>query len=86
MSLHQVIDLDRDLPEFSTKQVNFHPPTGISCLVVGAGVGGLMTALECRRKGHSVQVVERSPAPSTAGNSIALRASGSSQDLTTRCF
>lgn len=67
MSLHQAIDLDRDLPDFSTKNVNFHPPTGISCLIVGAGVGGLTTALECRRKGHDVRVVERSPSPSTAG-------------------
>lgn len=70
MSLHQAVDLDRDLSECSLKGVNFHPPTGISCLIVGAGVGGLMTALECVRKGHSVRVVERSPAPSTAGNSI----------------
>jgi heterodisulfide reductase subunit A-like polyferredoxin len=70
MSLHQTIDLDRDLPDFPTKRVDLHPPTDISCLIVGAGVGGLTTALECRRKGHSVRVVERSPAPSTAGNSI----------------
>ena len=71
MALHQTIDLDRDLPDLSTERVNFHPPTGISCVVVGAGVGGLMTALECRRKGHDVRVVEKSSAPSTAGNSIA---------------
>jgi NADPH-dependent 2,4-dienoyl-CoA reductase/sulfur reductase-like enzyme len=67
MSLHHAIDLDRDLPEIPIKNVNFHPPTGISCLIVGAGVGGLTTALECRRKGHDVRVVERSPTPSTAG-------------------
>ncbi|OKL60217.1 hypothetical protein UA08_04833 [Talaromyces atroroseus] len=72
MSLHQAIDLNRDLPGVSATQVNFHPPTGISCLVVGAGVGGLMTALECRRKGHSVRVVERSPAPSTAGDFFSI--------------
>jgi NADPH-dependent 2,4-dienoyl-CoA reductase/sulfur reductase-like enzyme len=70
MSLHQTIDLDRDLPNILTRNFNFHPSTGISCLIVGAGVGGLTTALECRRKGHSVRVVERSPTPSTAGNSI----------------
>ena len=34
--------------------------TGISVLVVGAGVGGLVTALECWRKGHEVRIVERS--------------------------
>lgn len=67
MSLHQAIDLDRDLPSIPNDDVKFHPPTGISCLIVGAGVGGLTTALECRRKGHSVRVVERSSSPSTAG-------------------
>lgn len=67
MGLHQAIDLDRDLPTIPTEKVKFHPPTGISCLIVGAGVGGLTAALECRRKGHSVRVVERSPIPSTAG-------------------
>lgn len=67
MSLHKTIDQSRDLPALSHKGVRFHSPTGISCLVVGAGVGGLMTALECRRKGHDVQVIERSLRPSTAG-------------------
>jgi NADPH-dependent 2,4-dienoyl-CoA reductase/sulfur reductase-like enzyme len=51
----------------SAEKVKFHPPTGISVLVVGAGVGGLMSALECRRKGHDVRVIERTPEPSTAG-------------------
>lgn len=72
MSLHQAINISKDLPECPTKEVNLQPPTGISCLIVGGGVGGLMTALECRRKGHSVRVVEKSPTPSTAGNYMAL--------------
>ncbi|EEA19171.1 hypothetical protein EYB25_009245 [Talaromyces marneffei] len=72
MSLHQTIDLDRDLPRIPTKNINFHPTTGISCLIVGAGVGGLTTALECRRKGHSVRVVERSPTPNSAGDFFSI--------------
>ena len=67
MSFHKQIDLSDRLQRLSTDKVNFHPPTGISVLIVGAGVGGLMAALECRRKGHNVRVVERSPTPSTQG-------------------
>ena len=33
--------------------------SGISVLVVGAGVGGEMAALECWRQGHDVRVIER---------------------------
>ncbi|KAI0381983.1 FAD/NAD(P)-binding domain-containing protein [Hypomontagnella monticulosa] len=36
-----------------------YPSTGIKALVVGAGVAGLMTALECWRKGIDVEVVEK---------------------------
>ncbi|KAI1143364.1 FAD/NAD(P)-binding domain-containing protein [Hypoxylon sp. FL0543] len=35
------------------------PPTGSKALVVGAGIGGLMVALECWRKGIEVEVVEK---------------------------
>ena len=44
-----------------------YPETGISVLVVGSGIGGLMTALECWRKGHSVQILERSAGPVYTG-------------------
>lgn len=37
-----------------------YPDTGISVLIVGGGIGGLMCALECWRKGHQVRVLERS--------------------------
>jgi len=57
---------------FSADKINFHPRTGISVLVVGAGVGGLMSALECRRKGHDVRIIERAPALSTAGRACRL--------------
>lgn len=35
------------------------PRTGISILVVGAGVGGLFMALEGWRQGHDVRVLEK---------------------------
>jgi len=36
-------------------------PTGINVIVVGAGLGGLACAIECRRKGHNVLVFENAP-------------------------
>jgi len=47
--------------------VYIYPATGISILIVGAGVGGLVTALECHRKGHNVRILERSAAASAGG-------------------
>jgi heterodisulfide reductase subunit A-like polyferredoxin len=42
-------------------------PNGISVLISGAGVGGLMTALECWRKGCDVRIFERTKSNITAG-------------------
>lgn len=67
MSFQHQISINDKLQALSVDNVKFEPPTGISVLVVGAGVGGLMAALECRRKGHDVRIVERSPVPSTQG-------------------
>ncbi len=44
-----------------------YPPSGIDVIVVGAGIGGLLTALECWRKGHNVSVLEKSPTLSHLG-------------------
>jgi hypothetical protein len=45
-----------------------HPETGIDVLVVGAGMGGLMTTLECWRKGHNViGILERNNGPVYSG-------------------
>lgn len=33
-------------------------PTGIKVIVVGAGFGGLTTAIECHRHGHDVEIYE----------------------------
>ena len=43
------------------------PDTGISVLVVGAGIAGLAFAIEAYRKGHDVRVIERRPRGETEG-------------------
>lgn len=46
-----------------------HPETGIHVLVIGAGMGGLMTTLESWRKGHNVVgVLERNEGPVYSGS------------------
>ena len=46
-----------------------HPETGINVLIVGAGMGGLMTLLECWRKGHNISgVLERNQGPVYTGS------------------
>ena len=39
--------------------VKRYPTSSISIIVVGAGIGGLLAALECWRKGHDVRVLEK---------------------------
>lgn len=41
--------------------------SGMSVLIAGAGVGGLMTALECWRRGFQVRIVERCKSEVIAG-------------------
>ena len=36
-----------------------YPPSGLRVLIVGAGPGGLLAALECWRKGHDVEIIEK---------------------------
>ncbi|KAL4987679.1 hypothetical protein BDW68DRAFT_197223 [Aspergillus falconensis] len=51
-----------------------HPSTGITVLVAGAGMGGLMTALECWRKGHNVVgIIERNEGPVYSGDIIVMQ-------------
>ena len=57
-----------------------YPETGISVLVVGSGIGGLISALECWRKGHSVQIWERSAGPVYTGE-LCKKTTDSSQEL-----
>lgn len=44
-----------------------YPPTGIDVLIVGTGLAGLTAAIECIRKGHNVQILERNATTNTAG-------------------
>lgn len=37
-----------------------YPLSGVSVLIVGGGVAGLMAGLECWRKGHNVRIIEKS--------------------------
>ncbi|KAI0842238.1 FAD/NAD(P)-binding domain-containing protein [Hypoxylon sp. FL0890] len=48
------------------------PPTGSRALVVGAGIGGLMAALECWRKGIEVEVVEKADKISVLGDIFSI--------------
>ena len=47
-------------------------PTGISVLVVGAGIAGLMTALELWRKGNDVRIIERTASRVQSGKQDCL--------------
>ncbi|KXH44086.1 hypothetical protein CSIM01_04390 [Colletotrichum simmondsii] len=46
------------------------PSTGLKVLIVGGGPAGLLTALECWKKGHDVEVVEKNSKNSTIGDVI----------------
>lgn len=66
-NLNHALDGDSHTTNGDSKDVEISPPSDISVLVIGGGVGGLVAALECTRKGHSVRVFEREPAVSSAG-------------------
>lgn len=51
----------------ATSRLKRYPEVNVSVLIVGAGIGGLMTALECWRKGLSVRILERGPGPVYTG-------------------
>jgi monoamine oxidase len=50
-----------------SKPIGSYPDSGISVLIVGTGLAGLTCAIECIRKGHKVQVLEKDTAINTAG-------------------
>ncbi|KAF2084313.1 monooxygenase [Saccharata proteae CBS 121410] len=51
-----------------SKPVGSYPASGIDVLIVGTGLAGLTAAIECRRKGHNVRVLERNSDINTAGD------------------
>jgi NADPH-dependent 2,4-dienoyl-CoA reductase/sulfur reductase-like enzyme len=59
-----------------------HKETHVDVLIVGAGFGGLLTALECWRKGHNVVgVLERGRGPNYSGTPQTLTFYNSIIDL-----
>lgn len=40
---------------------NHYPPSGLSILIAGGGIGGLTFAIEAYRKGHDVRLIEKRP-------------------------
>ncbi|KAH8810961.1 hypothetical protein F5884DRAFT_263140 [Xylogone sp. PMI_703] len=73
-------DLAKSRAEDSAKRgidsrVMRYPETGITVLIVGAGLGGLACALECWRKGHTVRLLDRSPGPVWTGDNIQIQPS-----------
>ncbi|KAK5006488.1 hypothetical protein LTR28_006439, partial [Elasticomyces elasticus] len=50
------------------KPLGSYPETGIDVLIVGTGLAGLTAALECKRKGHNVKLLERNATINTAGD------------------
>ncbi|KAF9884569.1 hypothetical protein FE257_013097 [Aspergillus nanangensis] len=46
--------------------------SGIRVVVVGLGIAGLTTAIECHRKGHTVIALEKSPVIRVLGDSLGL--------------
>ncbi|PVH92858.1 FAD/NAD(P)-binding domain-containing protein [Periconia macrospinosa] len=59
-----------------TKPLGSYPDSGIDVLVVGTGLGGLSAALECKRKGHQVRVLERNTDINVAGDMYFMGLSG----------
>ncbi|KAI3539446.1 hypothetical protein CSPX01_08892 [Colletotrichum filicis] len=50
-----------------------YPPSGISILIVGAGIASLGFAIEAYRKGHDVRVIEKRPIFQDFGDIIAIQ-------------
>ena len=67
MSINDILSEETPFMPADHEVTKRYPDTGISILIVGAGVGGLMTALEGWRKGFQVRVLERSPCEVTTG-------------------
>ncbi|KAI8946936.1 FAD/NAD(P)-binding domain-containing protein [Xylaria longipes] len=54
--------------------VNRLSSTGISIIVAGGGIGGLMFALEAWRQGHDVRIFEKTPKLDTLGDAFGIMA------------
>ncbi|KAB5584740.1 hypothetical protein GE09DRAFT_1165820 [Coniochaeta sp. 2T2.1] len=56
------------ITESESQPVGSYPNSGIEVLIVGTGLAGLTASIECIRKGHKVQVLERYDDINTAGD------------------
>ncbi len=57
------------LPLDTSNPLGSYEKSSIDVLIVGTGLAGLTAAIECTRKGHNVQVLERNATINTAGGS-----------------
>lgn len=55
------------ITDSDSRPVGSYPDSGIEVLIVGTGLAGLTASIECIRKGHRVQVLERYDDINTAG-------------------
>ncbi|KAK3504164.1 hypothetical protein B0T13DRAFT_412501 [Neurospora crassa] len=56
------------ITEGEPKPIGSYPDSGINVLIVGTGLAGLTAAIECRRKGHTVRILEKCPDINTQGD------------------
>ncbi|KAJ5193526.1 hypothetical protein N7449_009668 [Penicillium cf. viridicatum] len=49
-----------------------YPRTGLDIIIIGAGLGGMMAAIECWRKGHEVQIIEKESGLLATGDIVAI--------------
>ncbi|CCC05103.1 hypothetical protein SMACR_07760 [Sordaria macrospora] len=56
------------ITEGEPKPIGSYPDSGIDVLIVGTGLAGLTAAIECRRKGHKVRILEKCPDINTQGD------------------
>ncbi|KAH6962316.1 hypothetical protein BKA56DRAFT_679136 [Ilyonectria sp. MPI-CAGE-AT-0026] len=52
--------------------INRAAPSGVSVLIAGAGIAGLLCGLECHRNGMDVTLLEREPTSSPAGDFVVV--------------
>lgn len=58
------------ITEGEPKPIGSYPDSGIDVLIVGTGLAGLTAAIECRRKGHTVRILEKCPDINTQGECV----------------
>ncbi|GAA6040512.1 hypothetical protein JCM8097_005441 [Rhodosporidiobolus ruineniae] len=73
--MHSAISQSRGAPDPSLSDYPRPPPgspSGIKVIIIGAGIGGLACAIECRLEGHEVIVFEQTREFKALGDNIGL--------------